>query len=157
MPQQTGPDENKPVTYDPEQSVVEINTNQGGRVNFVNFNSIDVSPIDDEQFTTNKATTGERAWVRSPEWGAELTIEFSGGLSSGKRKWIRELIGQKVKVTVRDRSGTADGVTLTDARLVQKPDFSRDDSEPTYEAVFQSPFAEWGSTAQGGESTYEGL
>ena len=141
----------QPVTYDPEQAVVEID----GK-NYVNFNSIEVSPIDDEQYTTNKATTGERAWVRSPEWGAELTLEFSGGLNSAQRNNIRELIGQKVEITVKDRSGTADGVTLTQARLVQKPDFSRDDSEPTYEAVFQSPFAEWGSTASGGETTYSG-
>jgi len=148
MPQET----TLPVTYDPEKSVVEIE----GK-NFVNFNSIDVSPIDDEQFTTNKATTGERAWIRSPEWGAELTIEFSGGLPDWKRKWIRDLIGQKVNVIVKDRSGTADGVTLWDAMLVQKPDFSRDDSEPTYEAVFQSPKAEWGSTPTGEASTYEGI
>jgi len=147
MPQKT----KQPVTYDPEQAVVEID----GK-NYVNFNSIEVSPIDDEQYTTNKATTGERAWVRSPEWGAELTLEFSGGLNSAQRNNIRELIGQKVEITVKDRSGTADGVTLTQARLVQKPDFSRDDSEPTYEAVFQSPFAEWGSTASGGETTYSG-
>jgi len=147
MPQDTI----QPVTYDPEQAVVEID----GK-NYVNFNSIEVSPIDDEQFTTNKATTGERAWVRSPEWGAELTIEFSGGLNSAQRDNIRKLIGKKIDIIVKDRSGTADGVTLTQARLVQKPDFSRDDSEPTYEAVFQSPFAEWGSTASGGETTYGG-
>lgn len=141
MPQKTL----EPVTYDPEQAVVDID----GK-NYVNWNSVEVSPIDDEQYTTNKATTGERAWVRSPEYGAELTIEFSGGLSSSQRESIRNLIGKKVNITVKDRSGTADGVTLLSARLVQRPDFSRDDSEPTYEAIFQSPFAQWGSTSKDG-------
>lgn len=154
MPQKTGPSGTLPVTYDPELAVVEI----AGK-NYVNWNSIEVTPIDDEQYTTEKATTGERAWIRSPEFGAECTIEFSGGLSAGKRKEIRQLIGQKVDIHVYDKSGTADGVSLEDARLVQKPDFSRDDSEPTYEVVFQSPFATWndesGPLTQD-TATYEG-
>lgn len=128
------------VTYDPKYTVVEIND-----INYVHINSIEATPIDDDQYTTEKATTGERAWIRSPEFGAEVTIEFSGGLPGWARTQLRNLIGRKVDVTVQDRSGTNDGVVLTQARLVQRPDFSRDESEPTYEAVFQSPHAEWGS------------
>lgn len=155
MPQQTGPSKTLPVTYDPELSVLTIASEGGGSKTFVNWNSIEATPIDDEQYTTEKATTGERAWIRSPEWGSEVTIEFSGGLSNSQRNWIRQRIGEKVDITVKDKSGTADGIFVEDARMVQQPDYSRDDSEPTFEVVFQSPFASWTSNVDSvGEETY---
>lgn len=134
------------VTYDPRFTVVSIDEK-----NFVNINSIEASPLSDDQYTTFKSTTGERAWIREPEFGAEVVIEFSGGINGEDRKYIRERVGKKIEVTIEDKSETNDGVILTAARLVQRPTFSRDDSEPTYEATFVSPYANWGA-----ESTYNG-
>lgn len=139
MPQTTG--QNQVVTYDPRYTVVSIDG-----INYANVNSIEASPLSDDQYTTFKSTTGERAWIRDPEYGGEVVIEFSGGINAAQRENIRNLLGRKVEVQIKDKSKTASGITLTDARLVQKPTFSRDDSEPTMEATFVSPYAEWGSS-----------
>lgn len=128
-----------PVTYDPSRLILTING-----LPYVYVNSCEAAPIDDEEFTTEKASTGQRAWIRTPEWGAELTIEFSGGLPAPRRQQLRMLKNAFITATAIDASGTADGVYLEQARIVQMPDFSRDDSEPTMELVIQSPHAQWG-------------
>ncbi|MCF8012291.1 MAG: hypothetical protein K9L56_13525 [Clostridiales bacterium] len=140
--------QNAVVTYDPRYTVVSIDG-----TNYANVNSIEASPLSDDQYTTFKSTTGERAWIRDPEFGAEVVIEFSGGIASNQRETIRNLLGKKVEVQIKDKSQTASGVTLTDARLVQKPTFSRNDSEPTMEATFVSPYADWG--ASNANQTYD--
>ncbi len=133
------PKQAAPITYDPSKIVVHINGET-----FVNINSAEASPIEGEEWQSNRATTGARGWVRTPEWGGELTIEFSGNLPPGKRQSLRNLMDISHEVTVNDKSGTKDGVTLTDAKIVSEPDFSRDDSEATFDVTWQGIHAQWG-------------
>ena len=134
-----------PVTYDPSQLIVRLGENGGDKKTYVHINSCEVTPIDDDEYTTEKASTGQRAWIRNPEYGGEMTIEFSGGLAGYQRKNLRDLKGKFVDASAHDQSGTKDSVSLVEGRIVQMPDFSRDDSEPTMELVIQSPFADWGA------------
>ena len=136
-----------PVTYDPSQLIVRIGEAGADKKTYVHINNCEATPIDDDEYTTEKATTGQRGWIRNPEYGGELTIEFSGGLAGYQREHLRGLKGKFIDASAHDQSGTEDSVSLTEGRIVQMPDFSRDDSEPTMELIIQSPFADWGSNA----------
>lgn len=130
----------QPTVYNPEHLIVMIN----GEF-FPNINSVDATPIDTPELESVRSTTGHRGWTKNPEYGVEITIEFSGNMPANKRNSLRQMKGQAVEISVTDKSGTKDGVTGHNARLINQPDFSRDDSEATIEGVWQAPTAEWGS------------
>lgn len=140
----------EPVTYRPEQTILQI---EGEPV--IDWDEISVSPMTDEEYTSNKSTDGQSGWRHDPDPRSTVTITFSGGLpgknSAGKdwRNWFRQNMGNEFQgMSVQDKSGTKDSVTMQYCRIPGQPELTRSNDEANIEVTILCMSTSWKGGAE---------
>lgn len=131
--------EHDPVEYRPKDTILKI----GGET-FTDWNEANASPETDEEWASHKSTDGQPGWRHDPDPRGRLEVTFSGSLPGGKRKQLREMMGQNITASCNDTSGTKDSVTLNYAKIIGKPPMERTDDEPEFSIIILGLDVEWG-------------